>query len=41
VYGAALSIVGKVTNRDRTVVIHWGDRDTGRGECKGEFVSFA
>jgi hypothetical protein len=39
VFGAALSIVIEVTNRDRTVVSHLRDRDTGRGECKGEVVS--
>lgn len=38
-YGAALSIVGEVRNRDRIVVNHLGDRGTGRGECKGDVVS--
>jgi len=39
VYGAALSIVGEVGNRDTIVVNHMRDRGTGRGERKGEVVS--
>lgn len=38
-YGAVLSIVGEVRNRDGIVVNHLTARGTGRGECKGEVVS--
>jgi bacillopeptidase F (M6 metalloprotease family) len=39
VYGAAVSIMGEVTNRDKTVINHLRNRGTGRGQCKGEVVS--